>query len=129
MGLKKRIDVCGQNARKIWRFSNGDFEHRLIAEKVLGKKLKTKHHVHHVDGNSLNNEHSNLVICESQAYHNFLHRRKRALEQAGDAHFVRCSICKTYDDPDNMVIKKQKNNRFVHDECKKIEAKFYRERR
>lgn len=54
-------------------------EHVLIAEKALGRILERKHPVHHHDGNPANNESSNLVICEDQAYHLLLHARMRAI--------------------------------------------------
>lgn len=39
------------------------FEHTLIAEKMLGRHLKQDEIVHHIDGNTLNNNTDNLWIC------------------------------------------------------------------
>lgn len=50
---------------------------RYLAELALGKNLPKGACVHHVDGNPLNNESSNLVICPSHAYHMLLHKRLR----------------------------------------------------
>lgn len=75
------------------------FEHVLIAESVLGKKLPAGVVVHHADGNETNNTKSNLVICPSQAYHMLLHRRMRALEASGNPDWRKCNFCKTWDDP------------------------------
>ena len=45
--------------------------HREIAEKVLGRPLKTNEVVHHWDKNGQNNEHSNLLIS-TKSYHSWL---------------------------------------------------------
>jgi hypothetical protein len=48
--------------------------HRLIAVRVLGRKLRRDEVVHHIDENPLNNRKSNLLLC-SISYHNWLHRK------------------------------------------------------
>ena len=78
--------------------------HRVIAEKVLGRPLSAKIHIHHIDGDGRNNTHSNLVICPDAAYHRRIHARERALDACGDSNWLRCRICKGYDDPKNMVL-------------------------
>lgn len=55
---------------------NPPMEHRVIAEKALGKKLPKGVIVHHVDTDRANNANTNLVICTS-AYHAELHERMR----------------------------------------------------
>jgi hypothetical protein len=79
--------------------------HVLVVEAVLGKPLDPKHPIHHVDQNRANNHPTNLVVCEDQAYHLLLHRRKRALEECGHADWLRCPYCKTHDDPANMYVR------------------------
>jgi HNH endonuclease len=59
--------------------------HVLVAEKALGKPLPKGAIVHHVDGNTLNNAPSNLVICQDQAYHCLLHKRQRARQRHLDS--------------------------------------------
>lgn len=59
-------------------------EHRVIAERVLGRPLPPKVHIHHVDDNGRNNANGNLVICQDAAYHMELHRRKRILRAGGN---------------------------------------------
>ncbi len=49
-------------------------EQKLIAEKVLGRKLNFGEVVHHIDCNKKNNKNSNLLIC-SRGYHSWLHWR------------------------------------------------------
>jgi len=49
------------------------YEHILIAEKKIGRKLKQGEVVHHIDGNRLNNDPNNLLVMmlgEHFRYHN-----------------------------------------------------------
>jgi len=56
------------------------FEHVLVAEKALNKLLPPKAKIHHIDGNSTNNNNDNLVVCQDQAYHMLLHVRQRLIK-------------------------------------------------
>lgn len=52
------------------------FEHRLIMEKELGRKLLDKEVIHHINGNTLNNNISNLMLfCD--------HKKHLSLEMKG----------------------------------------------
>lgn len=81
-------------------------EHVLIAERAIGKPLPRRAQVHHVDEDRGNNKPSNLVICESSAYHQLLHLRTRALRACGHADWRRCHVCKEYDAPGSLKIYK-----------------------
>ena len=73
----------------------GTHEHIAIAERVLGHSLPRGAVVHHHDGNKQNNVNSNLVICESQAYHLHLHMRMRVVAAGGNPSGERiCHGCK-----------------------------------
>ena len=58
----------------------GRHEHRVVAEQMLGRKLKPGEVVHHIDGNKRNNSPDNLMVFSSQAdharYHAESNRRK-----------------------------------------------------
>jgi len=47
----------------------GRHKHRLVAELMLGRPLKPKEVVHHIDGNKRNNDPKNLMVFSSQAEH------------------------------------------------------------
>jgi hypothetical protein len=102
-------------------------KHVVIAELALGKKLPIGAEVHHADGNRSNNAPSNLVICPSRAYHHLLHLRSRALDACGHADWRKCTYCKEYDDPKNMVTPKGKYAYPYHRKCN-TEYSFIRSR-
>jgi len=78
--------------------------HVLMAEKAIGKTLFKGVEVHHVDLNRSNDDHINLVICQNRAYHQLLHKRTKALRECGNAHWIKCQICKIYSPPEELRI-------------------------
>mgnify|MGYP001615090277 CR=1 FL=1 len=44
-------------------------EHRLVIEQTIGRYLFPEEDVHHLDGDKLNNNSNNLVICANRSEH------------------------------------------------------------
>ncbi len=74
------------------------FEHRLIAEAALGKRLAKPAVIHH----HRRDDPRAIVICQDDAYHVLLEYRTRALRESGHADWWRCKYCKEWDDPARM---------------------------
>lgn len=58
---------------------NREYEHRVVMEKYLGRKLKTNEHIHHIDGDKTNNDITNLLLTfrrEHQHIHHLGVKRK-----------------------------------------------------
>ena len=49
-----------------------EFEHRIMAERALGRRLKANEVVHHINTNKEDNRNDNFLIC-TRGYHKWLH--------------------------------------------------------
>lgn len=92
-------------------------EHRIAAEKALGKPLPAGAVVHHFDRDRSNDKNNNLVICENRAYHHFIHVRQRAKEAGVNLRWRKCGKCKEYDAVENLIFRYPA---LIHLDCKQV---------
>lgn len=66
---KIRLSKLGTGAGRSYEKYYGEHTHRVVAAKMLKRKLKSGEVVHHIDGNKRNNDPSNLMVFKSQEEH------------------------------------------------------------
>lgn len=69
------------------------YEHRIVAERAIGRRLETGEEVHHRDENPSNNDASNLEVARNHAEHMAKHRtnpKKRPVGAANPVIKCRC---------------------------------------
>lgn len=77
---KLRAARLGTGEGVTYEKTYGRHTHRVVAEKMLGRKLKPGEVVHHIDGDKRNNAPENLMVFSSQAEHAAWHMAQRSKE-------------------------------------------------
>ena len=83
--LKRSRELRDNGEGRTYRKYLGRHEHRVIAERKLGRPLKKGEIVHHIDSNYRNNDPDNLMVLSSQAEHCRIHGFDKKKKE-GDAH-------------------------------------------
>lgn len=55
------------------------YEHRIVAEQKIGRRLKRREQVHHINGNKQDNRPDNLLVASNAAEHHVHHRKQKNL--------------------------------------------------
>lgn len=76
----RRPTIDHRGYRRVWDGDRHVLEHRLVVERNLGRRLTTSEHVHHVNGDRLDNRIENLQVL-THAEHMRVHRIKARVER------------------------------------------------
>ena len=69
------------------------YEHRINAEKKIGRSLKRNEIVHHIDGNRTNNHPDNLLVVAGNANHYVYHRKSTHLRKPSEPNLLVECLC------------------------------------
>lgn len=61
------------------------YEHRIVATEKIGRAIRPDEHVHHIDGNKLNNDPANLEVVTAAAHRREHRIHARGLREPGEA--------------------------------------------
>lgn len=79
---KKKLEDCTLVKMKNGYVTRGRvYEHRLIMEKYIGRKLKRNEQVHHINGSRADNRIENLKLYNSNSEHHYYHSIERMMSK------------------------------------------------